>query len=171
MNALDTRGNSPLLSLCDLSTSEIYDYLEDLSPSSSDTLEDTSANLCIKGEFLNYLLLQKDLQVSIALVIIELLGRCKGGNFNIHIWVWFGYFICSRREIRVCLFGKELVNCLSHAKLCAIHENCDHRIYAELTFIISRRSRRDIVLASSVHSVRPHFLSVRNHISVPIGQI
>ena len=66
MNALDTRGNSPLLSLCDLSTSEMYDYLEDLSPSSSDTLEDTSANLCIKGEFLNYLLLQKDLQVSIA---------------------------------------------------------------------------------------------------------
>ena len=42
--------------------------------------------------------------------------------------------------------------------------------------IIPRRSRRDIVLASSVrpsvcpsvHSVRP---SVRNHISVPIGQI
>ena len=34
---------------------------------------------------------------------------------------------------------------------------------------------RDIVLASSVrasvHSVRPHFLSVQNHISVPIGQI
>ena len=37
--------------------------------------------------------------------------------------------------------------------------------------IIPRRSQRDIVLASSVHSVRPHFLSVRNHISVPIGQI
>ena len=44
---------------------------------------------------------------------------------------------------------------------------------------IHRRSRRDIVLASSVRpsvrpsipSVRPHFLSVRNHISVPIGQI
>ena len=38
-----------------------------------------------------------------------------------------------------------------------------------------RRSRRDIVLASSVRSsipsVRPHFLSVWNHISVPIGQI
>ena len=31
-----------------------------------------------------------------------------------------------------------------------------------------RRSRRDIVLALSVRS---HFLSVRNHISVPIGQI
>ena len=38
--------------------------------------------------------------------------------------------------------------------------------------IIPRRSRRDIVLASSVRpSVHPHFLSVRNHISVPIGQI
>ena len=42
-------------------------------------------------------------------------------------------------------------------------------------FVIPRLSRRDIVLALSVraslHSVRPHFLSVRNHISVPIGQI
>ena len=27
------------------------------------------------------------------------------------------------------------------------------------------------VVRPSVHSVRPHFLSVRNHISVPIGQI
>ena len=25
---------------------------------------------------------------------------CKGGNFNIHIWVWFGYFICLGREVR-----------------------------------------------------------------------
>ena len=31
--------------------------------------------------------------------IIELLGHCKGGKFSIHIWTWFGYFICSRREI------------------------------------------------------------------------
>ena len=23
-----------------------------------------------------------------------LFAYCKGGNFNIHIWVWFGYFIC-----------------------------------------------------------------------------
>ena len=46
-------------------------------------------------------------------------------------------------------------------------------------FVIPRRSRRDIVLAASVRpsipsvlpSVRPHFLSVRNHISVPICQI
>ena len=26
--------------------------------------------------------------------IIELFALCKGGNFNIHIWAWFGYFIC-----------------------------------------------------------------------------
>ena len=38
--------------------------------------------------------------------IIELLGHCKGGNFKIHIWAWFGYFICSRREIRFYLSGK-----------------------------------------------------------------
>ena len=25
---------------------------------------------------------------------------CKGGNFNIHIWVWFSYFICLGRDIR-----------------------------------------------------------------------
>ena len=41
--------------------------------------------------------------------------------------------------------------------------------------VIPRRSWRDIVLAlsvrPSVHSVRPHFLSVRSHISVPIGLI
>ena len=23
-----------------------------------------------------------------------LFAYCKGGNFNIHIWAWFGYFIC-----------------------------------------------------------------------------
>ena len=39
-------------------------------------------------------------------------------------------------------------------------------------FFIPRRSRRDIVLASSVClSVHPFRPSVRNHISVPIGQI
>ena len=29
----------------------------------------------------------------------------KGGNFNMYIWAWFGFFICSRREIRFHLFG------------------------------------------------------------------
>ena len=26
--------------------------------------------------------------------ITWLFAHCKGGNFNIHIWAWFGYFIC-----------------------------------------------------------------------------
>ena len=26
--------------------------------------------------------------------ITSLFAYCKGGNFNIHIWAWFGYFIC-----------------------------------------------------------------------------
>ena len=46
----------------------------------------------------------------------------------------------------------------------------------DFKFINPRRSRRDIVLASSVRpsvcpSVRPFRPSVRIHISVPIGQI
>ena len=49
--------------------------------------------------------------------IIELLSHCKGGNFNIHILVWFGYLICSRREFRFYLFGKELISCLSLANV------------------------------------------------------
>ena len=65
---------------------------------------------------------------------IKLLGHCKGGNFNIHIWAWFSSFICSRKEIRFYLFGKELLSCLSSADMHAFHENCDH-IYTEPTFI------------------------------------
>ena len=42
--------------------------------------------------------------------IIELMGHCKGSYFNIHIWAWYGYFICSKREIRFHLyFGEELM--------------------------------------------------------------
>ena len=66
--------------------------------------------------------------------IIGLFGYCKGGNFNIHISVWFGYFICSRREIRFYLFGKELIRCLSRANVRAFHENPDH-LCTELAFI------------------------------------
>ncbi|KAK3580495.1 hypothetical protein CHS0354_001094 [Potamilus streckersoni] len=65
INATDNRGNTPLISLCDLAASEMYDYLEDLSPSSTDTLEDTSATICVKRDFLNYILKLKDLQINI----------------------------------------------------------------------------------------------------------
>ena len=37
--------------------------------------------------------------------IVELLCQCKGGNFNDHIWVWFRYFIYSRREIMSVLYS------------------------------------------------------------------
>ena len=57
--------------------------------------------------------------------IIELLGHCKAGNFNIHISALFGYFICSRREIRFYLFGKGLISSLSCANMHAFYENHD----------------------------------------------
>ena len=65
--------------------------------------------------------------------IMEFFGVCKGGNLNIHIWAWFGYFICSKREVRFYLLV-ELLSCFSHAKKRDFHENPDH-IYTELTFI------------------------------------
>ena len=49
-----------------------------------------------------------------------------------------------------------------------IHQNNDTNSKKSNNLFIPRWSRRDIVLVSSV---RPHFLSVQNHISVPMGQI
>ena len=66
--------------------------------------------------------------------IIELFAHCKGGNFNIHIWTWFGFIISLKGEIRFYLFGKELIGCLSRAKMRAFHEN-PNRIHTELTFV------------------------------------
>lgn len=63
VNAVDRHGNTPLHALCDISVSEMYDYLDDLSPASEDTLEDASASLCIKADFVDYLLDQDDIQV------------------------------------------------------------------------------------------------------------
>ena len=42
------------------------------------------------------------------LYIIGLFGYCKGDNFDIHIWAWFGYFNCSRMAIRFYLLVKPL---------------------------------------------------------------
>ena len=33
-------------------------------------------------------------------ILSGLFEYCLGGNFNFHIWAWFGYFNCSRMEIR-----------------------------------------------------------------------
>ena len=69
------------------------------------------------------------------MVIIELFAHCKGGNFNIHIWAWFGYVICLTREIRFYLqFGEEVISCLGRVNVRAFHEN-PNRIHTELTSI------------------------------------
>ena len=33
-------------------------------------------------------------EIIMAAADVEKLYYCKGGNFDIHIWAWFGYFIC-----------------------------------------------------------------------------
>ena len=60
---------------------------------------------------------------------IELLGHCKGGKLNVHIWVWLGF---DRNSGSIYL--KELISCLSRANVCAFHENPD-RLYTELAII------------------------------------
>ncbi|XP_071135639.1 uncharacterized protein [Mytilus edulis] len=65
INAVDRKGNSPLLSMCDTSCTDMYEYLEDLSLCSDDTLEDNSASLCVKQDFLTYMLSIKDTEVNI----------------------------------------------------------------------------------------------------------
>ncbi|XP_041353896.1 uncharacterized protein LOC121371803 isoform X2 [Gigantopelta aegis] len=63
INAVDNYGNTPLLSLCDVSVSDVYDFMEDLSPSSDDTLEDNRASLCVRDELLTFLLSKRELEL------------------------------------------------------------------------------------------------------------
>ncbi|VDI25504.1 Hypothetical predicted protein [Mytilus galloprovincialis] len=51
--------------MCDTSCTDMYEYLEDLSLCSDDTLEDNSASLCVKQDFLTYMLSIKDTEVNI----------------------------------------------------------------------------------------------------------
>ena len=77
--------------------------------------------------------------------INRLFAYCKGGNFNIHIWAWFGNFNRLTREIRFYLyFGEELISCLGRANVRALHEN-PNRIHTEHTFI----NRKMYVLSSA----------------------
>ena len=77
--------------------------------------------------------------------IIKLLGHCKGGNFNIHILAWFGFFICSiawGNQVRF-IIGIEL-----SCNKCANHEIPDHiHIYAELIYINPQKSRMHLTSA------------------------
>nr|XP_022289585.1 uncharacterized protein LOC111101404 [Crassostrea virginica]XP_022289586.1 uncharacterized protein LOC111101404 [Crassostrea virginica]XP_022290650.1 uncharacterized protein LOC111102275 [Crassostrea virginica]XP_022290652.1 uncharacterized protein LOC111102275 [Crassostrea virginica] len=66
INALDCRGNSPLLAMCDVAVTDDYDFFEDWSTTSDDTYEETSAGLCVQHQFLDYMLLQKNIQVNIS---------------------------------------------------------------------------------------------------------
>ena len=50
--------------------------------------------------------------------IIKLLGHCNGGNFNVHIWAWFGYFICSIGDDRFYLLLVKILNKLFERLKC-----------------------------------------------------
>ena len=52
--------------------------------------------------------IQKGMLYCHCYILYDFFGYCKGGNFNFHIWAWFGYFNCSRMEIRF----YPLVKCL-----------------------------------------------------------
>ena len=67
--------------------------------------------------------------------IMEFFGVCKGGNFNIHIWAWFGYFICSKREIRFYLLVKSYKVVLAMQRSVIFIKILTIYIYTELTFI------------------------------------
>ena len=86
-----------------------------------------------------------------AMCIIEPLGHCKGGNFNIHIWAWFGYSICPGRKIRFYVFGKELISCLSPANVRAFHENPD-RIYILNSHILNLKAHTCITIKSHAYA-------------------
>ena len=51
-------------------------------------------------------------------VIIEPLGHCKGGNFNIQSWAWFGYYLLRKGNQVL-----ELMIHLSRTNVRVIHEN------------------------------------------------
>ena len=49
----------------------------------------------------------------IRLSLMEGFALCKGGNCNIHIWAWFGYFICKQLLRINNLFGPRKRACIS----------------------------------------------------------
>ena len=79
----------------------------------------------------------------VIVIYIGLFGYCKGGIFNIHIWAWFGYFNCSRMEIRFYL----LVKCL---KIAWAAQACVH-----------------FMKALSVNALNPHLLTLKAYITTP----
>lgn len=66
INALDCRGNSPLLAMCDVLGTEDYDFFEDWSTTSDDTYEDTNTTFSVQHDFLDYMLSLKNIQVRLS---------------------------------------------------------------------------------------------------------
>ena len=67
--------------------------------------------------------------------MIRLFAYCKDRIFDIHIWAWFGYFICWVKEIRFYLyFGEVFISFFGRVNVRPFHEkpNC---IHTELTLI------------------------------------
>ena len=64
LNAEDSHGNTPLLSLCDMATARLYDSFEDLSPCSEDSASSFIGPSAVNAQFLDFLLQMKDVDVS-----------------------------------------------------------------------------------------------------------
>jgi hypothetical protein len=82
---------------------DMYEYLEDLSLCSDDTLEDNSASLCVKQDFLKYLLSLKDIEVVF------------NANFsNISAILWRFIYTCTYK-LQISLNKPKLSMCFWHA--------------------------------------------------------
>ena len=66
----------------------IKDFYDLFSPKRMGSLRLWSSNSIFSEEICDHL------HIGLLYKEIELFALCKGGNFNIHIWAWFGYFIC-----------------------------------------------------------------------------
>ena len=83
-------------------------------------------------------------------IYFSVLDHCKCGNFNINIWAWFSYFICSRRETRFYLFGKELCNmCVYFLKILTVYTLNSHLL------TLKRISQKMHVLSSAEIFLKP----------------
>ena len=64
-------------------------------------------------------------------IIIKPSALCKGGNFNIHIWAWFGCFVCWTGDNGFYLkLGEELIS--RWAMQACVHFM---KIHTELAFV------------------------------------
>ncbi|KAK7107611.1 uncharacterized protein [Littorina saxatilis] len=64
LNAEDSHGNTPLLSLCDMATARMYDSFEDLSPCSEDSASSLIGPSAVNLQFLDYLIRMKDVDIN-----------------------------------------------------------------------------------------------------------